>query len=119
MTREEFITKFTELTAAQAATNPEYASLREEVLRDYDELNQARLSLDAIRVEHQNLEQNYNQLQSAYTRLYMTNPAVGTPTPNPSPNPEPNPSPAPNPTPDGPTIDSILAEMTGASNENA
>lgn len=113
MTREEFITKYTELTAAQAAANPEFAAFRDAVLQDYDALDQANTSLEAIIAEHQTLNENYSKLQSAYTRLYMTNPAIA-PTPaNPIANPEPtNPTPEPIKQPEGPTIDTVLHDLT-------
>lgn len=120
MTREQFITRFTELTAAQAASNPEYASFRDEVLQDYDALNQANVSLEAVRQEHQTLQNNYSSLQSAYTRLYMTLP-IPSSNPNPTdPNPtDPNPTPAPNPNPQPttPTTDDIIKQLTSDQQE--
>lgn len=122
MTREQFITRFTELTAAQAASNPDYASFREEVLKDYDALNQANVSLEAVRQEHQTLQNNYSSLQSAYTRLYMTLP-IPSPNPNPTqptnPTPEPNstPNPNPNPQPTTPTTDDIIKQLTSDKQE--
>lgn len=122
MTKEQFITRFTELTAAQAASNPDYASFRDEVLQDYDALNQANVSLEAVRQEHQALQNNYSSLQSAYTRLYMTLPIPAPnpnpdPTPNPNPDPTPNPNPNPNPQPTTPTTDDIIKQMTSNQQE--
>lgn len=120
MTREQFITRFTELTAAQAASNPDYASFRDEVLQDYDALNEANVSLEAVRQEHQTLQNNYSSLQSAYTRLYMTLP-IPSPTPNPTdPNPtdpNPTPNPNPNPQPTTPTTDDIIKQLTSDQQE--
>lgn len=106
MTREEFIAKYTELTAAQAAANPEFAAFRDAVLQDYDALDQANTSLEAIRAEHQTLNENYSKLQSAYTRLYMTNPAIDPAPANPT-----NPTPEPIIKPEGPTIDTVLHDL--------
>ena len=118
MTREQFIARFTELTAAQAASNPDYASFRDEVLQDYEALDQANVSLEAVRQEHQTLQNNYSSLQSAYTRLYMTLPIpTPNPSPDPTPNPNPDPTPNPNPQPTTPTTDDIIKQMTSNQQE--